>query len=107
MIFPWENAIFHKIAIVKENAKKHRKMFQKSSKIEPKSFENRAKIDQKPRKIDKKCLDDLRCEKNAIKLRKNAKNDPTWPQEPPKGRDFIFPAGLRVALPGLLNNHSK
>ena len=70
------------------------KSFQNPSKIKLKSIENQRKI----KKTIKKCHDDVRGPKNAKKMRKNAKNDPTWPQEPPKRRGIIFPGGLREGL---------
>ena len=73
------------------------------SKTMPKSFQNR----EKSKKIDKTSQDDIRSPKNTKKMRKIAKNDPTWAQEPPKGRTLKSTPGLRVGLSGFLNYRFK
>ena len=77
---------------------KSKKSSKNRSKIHPKSSQNPLKIAEKSKKSDKKSHDDVRGPKNAKKIRKNAKNDPTWPQEPSKRRGIICAAGLRDGL---------
>ena len=78
LIFPRENAIFYEITIFKRNAKKHRKMFQKSFKIDPNFFQNQAKIDLKSEKIAPNRYFRLTYPIKSKKCTKIAKNEPTW-----------------------------
>ena len=90
-----------KIGVFEENAKNLRK-------IVPNLSQNPIpEIDENSKKIQKKCHDDGRKAKNAQKSRKSAKNGPTWLQDPPNMTDLIWGGGLRVALSGLLNFHSR
>ena len=84
--------------------KNHRKFFPEPIQNPPEIHAKSKKFEQKTKKIDKISHDDLRCAKNAKKMRKNAKK---WPKTSPKDvqqggpRPWDFsklrPRGVQVA----------